>query len=177
MNQYAKDHKAVTMWQKDFDGKHGFFSSRKSDIGESRKYFNALKTAFNHGNMEDVNEAAILGFLGYASDRIAKGVTWNQALKDAEGQLKTKLKDLNPIQYSFDPQKDYLISPIDGFLLGLEKDKLKIVARSYFAYEKRLNEFNSQFGYYLRKKNLKEFAKHFDFKMDKKFDKAMKKLR
>ena len=167
------------MWQNDFNNKHGYFSQSRG-ANESKKYFKALKIAFNHGNMDDLNEAAILAFLGYASDRIALGADYNSALKEAEAQLSTRIKDLNPLQNAIkrtSDKKDYLITPSEGFLLGLHDDKKKIVARSYFAYKKRLADFNAQFGYYLRKQNLQEYAKNFNFKLDKKYDRAMEKIR
>ena len=174
MNPYAKDYNAVMSWKKDFEDKHGYFSDHSYEAGESTKYFKHIRIAFNHGNMEELNEAVILGLYAKASDYMGTGYSYNQAMKMAYSQIKTRLKTLDPGKFSYELKRG-VINPVEGYWYSLDKDKQEVFLRARKEYKKNLLGFAKQFPYYLRKQNLKDIASQFKWELDPNLSKSQEK--
>ena len=61
-NKYNSAYKTMRQWKNDFEGKHGFWEDPSIVESESKKYFRNLRTAFNLGNMSELNEAVTLAY-------------------------------------------------------------------------------------------------------------------
>tara|TARA_R100001530_G_C4308045_1_gene152248 strand:- start:80 stop:1471 length:1392 start_codon:yes stop_codon:yes gene_type:complete len=174
-NKYNGAYKTIRQWKNDFEGKHGYFEDSKLVESESKKYFKNLRTAFNLGNMNELNEAVTLAYYGYASDRISVGSSQALAFKEAKSQIRTVLKKLNPVMGSINPRKKgQIITPTEGFLRSLDPAQKELVIYAYKEYNNRLNSFLSQYPHYLRKQNLKDIKEEFKFKIKDEYGRVLK---
>jgi len=167
-NEYNRNEKAISKWTADFEGKHGYRPNNDYEAMEADKYMRDVKTAFNLGKMDELNEAVTLAFFAKAAE-LRHGTTgmykMNAALKKAGEIIKTRFTTLNPVRYSMNPNDDWAVTPIKAFFMSLDKDQMNTVAKTYAQYEKKHNAFWKQYQYYLRKQNLDEFINKFDYKM------------
>ena len=174
MNPYAKDYNAVKSWKKDFEDKHGYFADPDFEESESTKYFKHIRIAFNHGNMEELNEAVILGLYAKASDFMATGYTYDESMKLAYSKLKQRLKTLDPAMGSLEINRG-VITPTQGFWESLDKEKQEVFLRARKEYNNKLLGFSKQFKYYLRKQNLKDIASQFKWELNPNLSKSQEK--
>ena len=175
MNPYNSAVKSIQVWTNDWNRKHAFKSRDDYEADEATQYMRNLRTVFNTGTKEQFHEELILMYLSLTSRYISNGYTESGALKEAGKTLETRLKDLSPIPYSVNPNKDYKVAPIEGFLATLDDEQLKTTATAYFEYQKRLKEYQKSFPYFLRQQNMGDLLKKFDFKIDDKYIEALNK--
>jgi hypothetical protein len=185
MNDYNRDALAVNQWRKDYEGKTGLFTNPDDTFNESRKYFKDMRTMFNTGSVKDFNEMYTLAFMAKISDHLNNGWSFKKAIKLAESNMKTKMKSLNPLKYSWNKEKDRLVSPMEGFWNSLDREQKKTAVKVFAQYKKKINDWDKQYAYWLREQSLEEFIKPFKMKMSpeledawlKSMEKEIKKLK
>ena len=173
VNKYNGAYKTIRQWKNDFEEKHNYWEDPNTVTSESKKYFRDLKTAFNLGNMNELNEATTLAYYGYASDRVTAGASQKQAFKEARSMVERTLTNLNPVVGSFD-RKGYYITPAKGFIKSLSPEQKKLVKKIYDEYNQRVSAFLKQYPHYLRKQNQKDIKENFKFTIKPQYDKVLK---
>ena len=133
-----------------------------------------MKSEFESGTMEELNEAVTFAYFARASEYVGK--TKAEAFKLAEKDIKQKFTNLRPIRESLNPAGKPLIGDLDVFLLSLNEDQLFIALNTWIEYEKKFATWKNQYKYYDRSQGIDEFAKRFDWDIDTKYKKALQKL-
>jgi hypothetical protein len=139
-------------------------------------YYTMLQNSFNKGNAKEFSKAFVLTYYALASDYYNKGFeingvrhySMNMAYKKANQILKQKLKALNPNRGRPAPKsKLQTKAKYYSWLkwLGKDEDKgyIEELKQLENDYKRRMQEFKSQFPYYVRKNNLKDLRKEFEW--------------
>ena len=139
-------------------------------------YFTMLQNAFNKGNAKEFSEAFVLSYYALASDYYNRGFEINgvrhysmkMAYKKANQTMKAKMKALNPNRGRTSPKsKTQTKAKEYSWYKWLGKDEKKEYLKELKLleddYKIKMNEFKSQFPYFVRKNNLKDLIKEFDW--------------
>ncbi len=172
LNAYNADYKKIQVWNRNYNKKHSFQGREDFEATDATMYMRKLRTVFNSGTEAQFHKELTLAYFGLISKALENGKTETKAMKEAASEIQKKLKNLNPIGYSIDPNNDYKITPFEGFWLSLDEKSKNTTAKTYMKYKKRITKYEKSWHYFLRSNNMKDYMKHFDFKMDKKLLKS-----
>jgi len=146
VHPHTADIKKINIWNKDFNNQHVYVRSNNYEKMESTKWIRHLKNVFNKTDLKDekvveevFKEIANVYWMK-AAEAQGRGETETQAFKTAETRISKILTDLNPIPYSIDPKKEYVMDmhPLKMFLASLNDDQLVVTARAYATYKNKL---------------------------------------
>jgi hypothetical protein len=168
LNPYNANYKKIQVWNRDYNKKHSFKGRDDYEATEATMYFRNLRTVFNTGTKQEFHQELTLAYLGQVSNLLSRGYSEKKAMKEANSEIKRRLKDLSPIPYSIDPNNDYKVTPFEGFFLPLDDKQKRVVAKTYMEYYKRVKDYQKSWQFFLRKQNIGDLMKNFDFKMDDK---------
>ena len=168
LNPYNANYKKIQVWNRDYNKKHSFKGRDDYEATEATMYFRNLRTVFNTGTKQEFHQELTLAYLGQVSNLLSRGYSEKKAMKEANAEIRRRLRDLSPIPYSVDPENGYKVTPFEGFFLPLDDKQKRVVAKTYMEYYKRVKDYQKSWQFFLRKQNIGDLMKNFDFKMDDK---------
>ena len=168
LNPYNANYKKIQVWNRDYNKKHSFKGRDDYEATEATMYFRNLRTVFNTGTKQEFHQELTLAYLGQVSNLLSRGYSEKKAMKEANAEIRRRLRDLSPIPYSVDPENGYKVTPFEGFFLPLDDKQKRVVAKTYVEYYKTVKDYQKSWQFFLRKQNIGDLMKNFDFKMDDK---------
>ena len=165
LNRYRIRIAKLFQHYKEDTGKPGPEDIKRTELSP---YYEDFRNAFYLGTEEEFAKQFYATFFAVAHDRVRQGYSIDYAFKDANSQMKSKLKTLNPNKASLNKSSKAGKMASMLFINWLQDhpdagDLTNKLFEIEGEYHKKLSKYMSKLGYYAKKFNVMSYYKKYDW--------------